>query len=186
MNLGFRNKTCFTNFVSKFNPGIQSQSWYSIPSRVYNPESIQSQLFRVKLRNVWLAKHKSSSHTRFARNSLRPWDSISSLLLNHKQRSMPNNVFSPKKCIPKLAQNLNPKLATHSGHCETGQLQTQNSIRTWDSVTSWGLTRKQRFQLQAVCTIPSRRPRWLSWMRRPTGDQEVAGSTPAEIGNILS
>ena len=22
------------------------------------------------------------------------------------------------------------------------------------------------------------RPRWLIWMRRPTGDQEVAGSTP--------
>ena len=30
------------------------------------------------------------------------------------------------------------------------------------------------------------RPRWLSWMRRPTGDQEVAGSTPVEVGNILS
>ena len=30
------------------------------------------------------------------------------------------------------------------------------------------------------------RPRWLSWMRRPTGDQEVAGSTPTEVGNILS
>ena len=30
------------------------------------------------------------------------------------------------------------------------------------------------------------RPRWLSWMRRSTGDQEVAGSTPAEVGNILS
>ena len=30
------------------------------------------------------------------------------------------------------------------------------------------------------------RPRWLNWMRRPTGDQEVAGSTPAEVGNILS
>ena len=29
-------------------------------------------------------------------------------------------------------------------------------------------------------------PRWLSWMRRPTGDQEVAGSTPAEVSNILS
>ena len=29
------------------------------------------------------------------------------------------------------------------------------------------------------------RPRWLSWMRRPTGDQEVAGSTPAEVSNIL-
>ena len=25
-----------------------------------------------------------------------------------------------------------------------------------------------------------------SWMRRPTGDQEVTGSTPAEVGNILS
>ena len=36
-------------------------------------------------------------------------------------------------------------------------------------------------------TTPKRcRPRWLSWMRRPTGDQEVAGSTPAEVGNILS
>ena len=29
-------------------------------------------------------------------------------------------------------------------------------------------------------------PRWLSWMRRPTGDQEVAGPTPTEVGNILS
>ena len=29
-------------------------------------------------------------------------------------------------------------------------------------------------------------PRRLSWMRRPTGDQEVAGSTPAEVDNILS
>ena len=30
------------------------------------------------------------------------------------------------------------------------------------------------------------RPRWLSWMRHPTGDQEVTGSIPAEVGNILS
>ena len=30
------------------------------------------------------------------------------------------------------------------------------------------------------------RPRWLRWMRRPTGDQKVAGSIPAEVGNILS
>ena len=30
------------------------------------------------------------------------------------------------------------------------------------------------------------RPRWLSWIRRPTGDQEVTGSTPADVGNILS
>ena len=26
----------------------------------------------------------------------------------------------------------------------------------------------------------------LGWMRCPTGDQEVAGSTPTEVGNILS
>ena len=38
--------------------------------------------------------------------------------------------------------------------------------------------------LQSV--TPLCRPRWLSWMRRPTGDQEVAGSTPAEVSNILS
>ena len=37
-----------------------------------------------------------------------------------------------------------------------------------------------------ACLKPSRfRPRWLSWMRRPTGDQEVTGSTPTEVGNIL-
>ena len=28
------------------------------------------------------------------------------------------------------------------------------------------------------------RPRWFIWMRRPTGDQEVAGSTLTEVGNI--
>ena len=32
---------------------------------------------------------------------------------------------------------------------------------------------------------PLSRPRWLRWMCRPTRDQEVAGSTPAEVGNIL-
>ena len=32
----------------------------------------------------------------------------------------------------------------------------------------------------------SGQPRWLSWMRRPTGDQEVAGSIPTEVSNILS
>ena len=38
----------------------------------------------------------------------------------------------------------------------------------------------------AIFTRETCRPWWHSWMRRPTGDQEVAGSTPAEIGNILS
>ena len=30
------------------------------------------------------------------------------------------------------------------------------------------------------------RPWWLGWMCRPTGDQEVAGSIPIEVGNIHS
>ena len=37
-----------------------------------------------------------------------------------------------------------------------------------------------------VISYSTGRPPWLSWMRRPTGDQEVMGSTPAEVGNILS
>ena len=37
----------------------------------------------------------------------------------------------------------------------------------------------------APIKVSYRRPRWLSWMRRPTGDQEVAGSTPAEVGNTF-
>ena len=37
-----------------------------------------------------------------------------------------------------------------------------------------------------IRTYTNGRPRWLSWMRRLTGDQEVTGSTPAEVGNILS
>ena len=45
--------------------------------------------------------------------------------------------------------------------------------------------RKNRGTIDMIFTA-RRRPRWLSWMRRPTGDQEVAGSTPAEVGNILS
>ena len=48
-----------------------------------------------------------------------------------------------------------------------------------------------RYSLIGCCNIVSgllylSLPRWLSWMRRPTGDQEVAGSIPAEVGNILS
>ena len=42
----------------------------------------------------------------------------------------------------------------------------------------------QATALVIFCTAET--TRWLSWMRRPTGDQEVAGSTPAEVGNIIS
>ena len=45
-----------------------------------------------------------------------------------------------------------------------------------------------RFLFSFLCSVNlcQCRPRWLSWMRRPTEDQEVAGSSPAEVGNILS
>ena len=51
------------------------------------------------------------------------------------------------------------------------------------------LSRENQADIIEAFNLTSRylgRPRWLSWMRRPTGDQEVAGSTPAEVGNILS
>ena len=38
----------------------------------------------------------------------------------------------------------------------------------------------------SILAINLSQPRWPSWMHRPTGDQEVGGSTPAEVGNILS
>ena len=37
--------------------------------------------------------------------------------------------------------------------------------------------------MSSAVSLPNQ---WLSWMRRLTGDQKVAGSTPAEVGNILS
>ena len=51
----------------------------------------------------------------------------------------------------------------------------------------------KRFVLCQECSNPEtnlvsktiKGPRWLIWMRRPTGDQEDAGSNPAEVGNIF-
>ena len=64
------------------------------------------------------------------------------------------------------------------------------SVALWVQFGTGGFRYRDRFQ---YCLLPNTvlkhrlsRPRWLSWMRRPTGDQEVAGSTPAEVGNILS
>ena len=66
-----------------------------------------------------------------------------------------------------------------------------NLMYDYHSLGLWGLY-DTAFYLQingGLCDlyfIAHCRPRWLSWMRRPTGDQEVAGSTPAEVDNILS
>ena len=63
--------------------------------------------------------------------------------------------------------------------------------KTYDDLHMFLLFKIQTFSQFKMHTsrrtrIKCSRPRWLSWMRRPTGDQEVAGSTPAEVGNILS
>ena len=42
------------------------------------------------------------------------------------------------------------------------------------------------FSLSPYSSQKISRPRWLNWMLHPTGDQEVAGSTLTEVGNILS
>ena len=36
-----------------------------------------------------------------------------------------------------------------------------------------GVLQNESYETKTIMS----RPRWLSWMRRPTGDQEVAGST---------
>ena len=61
-------------------------------------------------------------------------------------------------------------------------------VRPWEKGSLGQILQDQSNCMDAqirAFTVPSR-PRWLSWIRRPTGDQEVAGSTPAEVGNILS
>ena len=56
-----------------------------------------------------------------------------------------------------------------------------NTSRGYINIMRYKCNRQVVMFTNVIC-----RPRWLSWMRRPTGDQEVAGSTPAEVGNILS
>ena len=63
-----------------------------------------------------------------------------------------------------------------TGHCQLFRCRLHTLIWLCGCV-EWSSTRSKS---------PFRRPQWLSWMRRPTGDQEVAGSTPVEVGNILS
>ena len=41
-----------------------------------------------------------------------------------------------------------------------------------------GQSPEKREQIISFYIILFGRPRWISWMRRPTGDQKVAGSTP--------
>ena len=72
------------------------------------------------------------------------------------------------------------------GPDQTKQMELDWAIGAY--IFSWGALQFRNIQAHRERRghRPLCRPRWLSWMRRPTGDQEVAGSTPAEVGNILS
>ena len=70
---------------------------------------------------------------------------------------------------PEFLKTLNTKLSS-------SVMGTRKQMRTTEGTTT---------ALHVLCTRANN-TRWLSWMHRPTGDQEVAGSTPAEVGNILS
>ena len=71
--------------------------------------------------------------------------------------------------------------------CSLKKLMTEISTAFGPSCVSYDTVRwwKKKFE-SGVESIKNARPRWLSWMRPPTEDQEVVGSTPAEVGNILS
>ena len=71
-----------------------------------------------------------------------------------------------------LKENIYSVLGTHLNHPSMFLLQNKECIYL---NTSYCLCHALR---------QSCRPRWLIWMRCPTGDQEVAGSTPAMVGNI--
>ena len=71
--------------------------------------------------------------------------------------------------------------AKRLNHFHTSCLRKLLKIKWQDRIPDTEVLKRPGMQ-----SIHTHRPRWLSWMRRPTGDQEVAGSTPAEVGNILS
>ena len=70
--------------------------------------------------------------------------------------------------------------------------QNGKQFRSWWYGSLWAVSTETSLFAQVFSLVRRVRrverglPRWLSWMRRPTGHQEVAGSTPAEVGNILS
>ena len=54
---------------------------------------------------------------------------------------------------------------------------TQREFRHVFLVSDFRSERAHGLTFLTIWQITQHRPRWLSWMRRPTGDQEVAGST---------
>ena len=75
----------------------------------------------------------------------------------------------------------------NSGRIKWGTVSMCCLISRW---TSAGMIQVGvQFSSVSICSKISNSagwPWWFIWMRRPTGDQEVTGSTPAEVGNILS
>ena len=83
--------------------------------------------------------------------------------------------------IPFTHLNLRPVKGILASSVDPDQT-PQNAVYTICTKTE--ISTKDGNNLSRRSLYSLSRPRWLSWMRRPTGDQEVAGSTPAEVGNI--
>ena len=90
----------------------------------------------------------------------------------------------PKKI---LCGELQVGKRSHGGQKKRYKDTIKASLKDFNIPTeSWEQIAQDRTKWRGLIKRGASRPRWLSWMRRPTGDQEVAGSTPAEVGNILS
>ena len=91
------------------------------------------------------------------------WVSMSDRQCRHKSNATESSIWSAKLLIRRFFQ---PK-----------------------SIRVFLISRQKHLFIVPIRSTSPRhfcRPQWLSWLRRPTGDQEVAGSTPAKDGNILS
>ena len=84
-----------------------------------------------------------------------------------------------------------------SWYIASGTQGLSSLFKWWWKVDLWSFYSKVKFaphmhlyggniEMSFSQNVLNSRPWWLSWMRRLTGDQEVADSTPAEVGNILS
>ena len=100
----------------------------------------------------------------------------------------PSKAFGPDELHSRVfkepAIELGPVLALlFQQSLDTGEISKESE---WYLANICPLYKKGNRTLPCNYHPVSSQPGWLSWMRHPNGDQEVAGSTPAEVSNILS
>ena len=107
-------------------------------------------------------------------------------------RTMQKNIFGHMRTLTAQISRISAQ-SDQDLHCplteslDTTECMNREQRPGWYCAHVQDFTRvRRRFSSWCGPYIFWSRPQWLSWMRRPTGDQQVAGSTPAEVGNILS